>query len=374
MNHQLPRLIDMRINPDKDVTLSKTEQQKLAKLVQAGLVALLVNNKVCVATGKKLATDERTPDTIGRFEKDILKGLEERGYSINSFIENPSRQSRLDEIKREGIEARLLFARKNVGLVLLLAGRIKRYHSISASETNDIIAEGMIGLMTAIDCFDPTLDKMFSTIATWWINQPMKSYLESKTKIIKMPSHMNSIYKSVCYAQKVFKDKGLSDDTITDQMIADYCSSHGHPLTTEEIKDSRKVRKETISLNSPVGDGEHKTIEDFISSQKDVGYEDDINSIQFSSEALESLVSFVNDSTTRDILTQWYLNRGVPDNIILSNISRKYCLSKHKVQTMKKAGENEIKNKIKSLARQEGIDETSIMNLNLASLPNKQLE
>lgn len=151
------------------------------------------------------------------------------------------------KIKDAAIETML---KSNLRLVVSIA---KKYAAISQTPILDLIQEGNIGLLKAIDKFEWQRGYRFSTYATWWIKQCVLKALNEQHRIIRIPTHMNEL------AKKVAKTK------------EDHFDLYGYEPSVEEIATILSVEKEqvekvytvaqgTISLETPIGDEDEQTL------------------------------------------------------------------------------------------------------------------
>ena len=349
----MPTFYQMHISPNRNVLLNEDEQFAMGKLIQAGIAGKMVLADIAEHEGTE---PEHLQKTISGDKDQVLSLLADAGYSTERFIRDRSLRRKLRRTVDDAWNARDLFAEKNLGLVTMIAGRRNRSSNTGAVDFDDLVAEGMNGLMVAIDHFNPDLGNRFSTPAAWWIDQPIRNYLDAKTKTIHMPTHMNNVYKAIYYATKALRDEYADDADITDEMIAEFCQKSGRDnVTVEKIAEARKFRRETVSYDAPLGDGgNEKTLAELIESEEDVaeGVLDGIGA----HEGFNKMLSLVEDDKKREILRDWYSTDETQDVVILSNVSRKHCLTKERVRQLKSEGEAELKAKISKLAETRGSD------------------
>jgi len=188
-------------------------------------------------------------------EVEIAKGIEEMKKKINE-IKKKKKFSQIQYIKccQKLNELRGRLIKANLRLVINIA---KRYSNPKLSLL-DLIQEGNIGLMKAVEKFKYRTGFKFSTYATWWIRQAITRAIADHSSTIRIPVHMiekiNKLKKLEARSIQT-EDEELKDEEIAKKMN----------LPVEKIKNIRKsMRPDPISIDLPVGDEERTTIGDFI--------------------------------------------------------------------------------------------------------------
>jgi len=188
-------------------------------------------------------------------EVEIAKGIEEMKKKINE-MKKKKKFSRIQYIKccQKLNELRGRLIKANLRLVINIA---KRYSNPKLSLL-DLIQEGNIGLMKAVEKFKYRTGFKFSTYATWWIRQAITRAIADHSSTIRIPVHM---IEKINKLKKIEARSIQSDDgEIKDEEIAKKMN-----LPVEKIKNIRKsMRPDPISIDLPVGDEERTTIGDFI--------------------------------------------------------------------------------------------------------------
>ena len=168
---------------------------------------------------------------------------------------NAAKRRKLERLVHEGDEARQVFIRSNLRLVVSIA---KRYGH-SRLPFLDLVQEGNLGLIRAVEKFEYRKGFKFSTYATWWIRQAITRAIADKSRTIRVPVHMiDTITQMQTAENNLTKRLGRKP---TDEELAEESG-----LTVEKIRDARKVAPEPVSIFEPVGD-DNATLGDFIEDE-----------------------------------------------------------------------------------------------------------
>lgn len=312
----------VEIAPPRVNNKSKSKRSRSRKQAGDTSVALLTGDPVRMylkEIGKvSLLTAAEEIDLAMKIEAGVaateeLEKAEEEGIELER-----RERRRLTRVEQVGLDAKQQLIEANLRLVVSIA---KRYVGRGMLFL-DLIQEGNLGLIRAVEKFDYTKGFKFSTYATWWIRQAITRAIADQARTIRIPVHMvETINKLVRIQRQLLQSLGREP---TPEEIADKMG-----LTPERVREIQKISQEPVSLETPIGEEEDSQLGDFIEDDAAV-VPPDAASFSMLQEQLAKTLEGLAERERKVISLRFGLEDGHPRT--LEEVGREFGVTRERIR------------------------------------------
>ena len=243
-------------------------------------------------------------------------------------------------IERGDMEAKERMIQSNLRLVVSIA---KNYRN-QGLPFLDLIQEGTLGLIRAVEKFDWRRGFKFSTYATWWIRQAVARALADKARTIRMPVHIVERLQKINRADRLLWTQ-LGREPVLEE-IADEAN-----LTVQQVLEVRAAARASTSLDAPVGDGEDAVFGDFVAGDEPLPEE--AVELNLRSEALRRALAALPEREREVVAMRYGLGGAEPQT--LEEIGRRLGLTRERVRQI----ELESLRRLSGLREMQSVDVSS---------------
>ncbi|MBQ5444412.1 MAG: RNA polymerase sigma factor RpoD [Erysipelotrichaceae bacterium] len=350
---------DMDDVPDDDIIMSEVEEVDIEN------IDLSVPDGISTEDPVKMYLKEigKVPLLTADEEIELAKKMEAGDAAIANIDEAKAKYEEIEDKKSKkatklakeiaemqkdidaGEAAKKRLAEANLRLVVSIA---KRYVGRGMLFL-DLIQEGNLGLIKAVEKFDYTKGYKFSTYATWWIRQAITRAIADQARTIRIPVHMVETINKLTRVQRQLVQE-LGRDPSAEEIAA----KMGSGMTSEKVREIQKIALDPVSLETPIGEEDDSHLGDFI-EDKDAMSPDQYANNELLKDEIDLILSTLTDREEKVIRLRFGLEDGRTRT--LEEVGKEFDVTRERIRQIEAKALRKLKNPTKSKRLKEFLED-----------------
>ncbi|MCI2068867.1 MAG: RNA polymerase sigma factor RpoD [Bacilli bacterium] len=326
--------LDETVEDDEEELLDDSSSEEAAAVGKKGKKAKIITSEY---------DDYHNSDPVKQYLREIGK------YRVlKTKEEEVALAKRIAAGGEDGEYAKEELTNCNLKLVISIA----KHYVNRGMQFLDLIQEGNIGLMKAVDKFDYTKGYKFSTYATWWIRQAITRALADQARTIRIPVHMVETINKITRTSRKLTQKLNRDPT-----AEEISEALGNTLTPERIREIQLIAMDPLSLEKPVGEEEDSHVGDFIEDK------DNESPLKYANtsllkDKLNEVLTELTDREERVIRLRYGLDDG--RNHTLEEVGKEFGVTRERIRQIEAKAIKKLRHPARSKQLRDYLDDSDL--------------